>query len=233
MAGRGTREASRAAGAPPSTARRPRSAGAPLRSRGTRARVLAFVRRRLLAGAPPSVREVQRALRFRAVQSAQEHLQALVAEGQLAKESGQARGFRLPGARGASLHVPLLGRVQAGGLEPALESLEGYVPIEAPRGDRDGDLFALRVRGDSMSGTGILDGDLVIVRRQRTAQTGEVVVALVDGDATVKRFYPSRGRIELRPENPAWKTIVVQPPDELVLLGRVIEVRRYLDGRRA
>lgn len=208
------------------------------RSGATRNQVLAFVRRRLFEGDPPTVREVQRALDFKAVQSAQAHLLALVAEGRLLKEPGQARGYRLPGRAPAPLLVPLLGRVQAGDLTAALEDVEGYIPVEDRRGrgaegrgrDTENRLFALRVRGDSMVGAGILDGDVVIVRRQRVAATGDIVVARVGDDATVKRLRLSRGRVELCPENPAYKPIVVDSPDELVLLGRVIEVRRSLDG---
>jgi repressor LexA len=193
----------------------------------TRDKVLAFVRKRLAEGNPPTVREVQAALGFRAVESAREHLSALVAEGRLVKIEGKARGYRLPGRPHPAALVPLVGRVQAGALTPAVEEIEGYVPVDGRRGIEG--LFALRVRGDSMVGAGILAGDVVVVRRQRVASTGDVVVALVGDEATVKRLRLGRGRIELCPENPAHRPIVIEPPDELSLLGRVIEVRRYLD----
>ena len=202
----------------------------------TRERVLAFVQERLLAGDPPSVREVQAAMGFRAVQSAQQHLDALVAEGRLAKaEGGQSRGYRLPGHRGGAqivAQVPILGRVQAGALTLAVEDVEGYVPATASSlrvaGRSVRDLFALRVRGESMTGAGILPGDLVLVRRQATARSGEIVVALVGEEATVKTLVVRGRRVELRPENPAFDPIVITPPQELVLLGKVIEVRRVL-----
>jgi len=204
----------------------------------TREKVLAFVRQRLLEGTPPTVREVQRALGFRAVQTAQQHLEALVADGRLAKpDEGLARGHRLPSDAPRPVLVPLLGRVQAGALTVAVEAHEGYLPVEPRRGARaarggDGELFALRVRGDSMVGAGILAGDVVIVRRQRTANQGEIVVAMVGDEATVKRLHVARGarpRVELVAENPAFAPIVIEPPLEPVILGRVIEVRRYLD----
>jgi repressor LexA len=137
----------------------------------------------------------------------------------------------LPGARPAQL-VPLVGRVQAGRLSEAIEHCEAHVTVETRRA-RD-DLFALRVRGDSMIGAGILDGDLVIVRRQAKAESGDVVVARVGGEATVKRLKLARGRIELWPENPAFEPIVIanekaEPADEFALLGKVIEVRRHLE----
>jgi repressor LexA len=196
----------------------------------TRRQVLRFVRDRLLAGRPPTVREVQEAFRFRSVQSAREHLEALVAEGKLVKESGVARGYRLPpaAAPGAPRLVPLLGRVQAGGLTAAIEEPDGgYISVQVP--DLEEGLFALRVRGESMTGAGILPGDVVVVRRQPTASPGDIVVALVGEEATVKRLRRVRGRAELHPANPEFAPIV-PPPGELAVLGVVIEVRRYLEG---
>jgi repressor LexA len=194
----------------------------------TRARILEFVRGRLLEGRPPTVREVQDAFGFRAVQSAREHLEALVADGKLAKDKGKARGYGLPagGPRGAVL-VPLLGRVQAGDPTVAVEEPLGYLPVR-PRSAPDG-LFALRVRGESMTGAGILPGDVVVVRRQATAEPGDVVVAMVGDEATVKTLRRRRGRLELHPANPAFEPIVPRT-GALALLGKVVEVRRILDG---
>lgn len=207
-----------------------------------RERVLDFVRRRLHEGFPPTVREVQRELGFRAVQSAQQHLEALVAEGRLVRSAGKARGCRLPESAGGgpALLVPLLGRVQAGALTEAVEDVDGHILVEARRSKvagttaktRPGELFALRVRGESMSGAGILDGDIVVVRRQASAQSGDIVVALVGDEATVKRLRLRPGRVELWPENPRFEPIVIRPPEEVSLLGRVIELRRHLDGFR-
>jgi len=196
----------------------------------TRRQVLRFVRERLLAGRPPTVRDVQEAFRFRSVQSAREHLEALVAEGKLLKEGGVARGYRLPStsALGAPTLVPLLGRVQAGDLTAAIEEPDGgYISVQVPSLDEG--LFALRVRGESMSGAGILPGDVVVVRRQSTAASGDIVVALVGDEATVKRLRRVRGRAELHPANPEFAPIV-PAQGELVILGVVIEVRRYLEG---
>ncbi len=194
----------------------------------TRERVFRFVRERLLAGAPPTVREVQRAFGFRAVETAREHLEALVEEGRLQKLPGRARGYRLPDTPdrgGGTVLVPLLGRVPAGPLDLAVEDPEGYIPVQARRAP--GELFALRVRGDSMTGAGILDGDLVVARRQPTARPGEIVVALVGDESTVKRLRVRGRRLELHPENPAYKPIVADPR-EVRILGKVIEVRRAL-----
>ena len=192
----------------------------------TRERIYRFVRDRLLGGFPPTVREVKEAFGFRSVQTAREHLEALVDEGRLAKEAGKARGYRLGGDSRPTRLVPLLGRVPAGPLNIATEDLEGYLPIQ---GHRSGDdLFGLRVRGESMTGAGILPGDIVVVRRQPAADSGDIVVAHIGGEATVKRLRIRRNRVELHPENPAFEAIIPDPSD-LTLLGKVIEVRRYLE----
>jgi len=192
----------------------------------TRERIYRFVRDRLLGGFPPTVREVKEAFGFRSVQTAREHLEALVTEGRLAKEAGKARGYRLGGDSRPTRLIPLLGRVPAGPLNIATEDLEGYLPIQ---GHRSGDdLFGLRVRGESMTGAGILPGDIVVVRRQPAADSGDIVVALIGGEATVKRLRIRRNRVELHPENPAFEAIIPDPSD-LTLLGKVIEVRRYLE----
>ena len=194
----------------------------------TRRKVFEFVRDRLLAGQPPTVREVQDAFGFRAVQTARQHLERLVEDGRLVADRHKARGYRLPGAAREPRIVlaPVLGRVPAGALEEAIEDPDGYLPVDA-RGAAAGDLFALRVRGESMIGVGILPGDLVIVRRQPSAGNGDIVVALVESDATVKTFRSRGRRVELRPENPAFDPIVLDA-GAVAILGKVIEVRRIL-----
>ena len=190
----------------------------------TREKVFRFVRDRLAGGRPPTVREVMEAFGFRSPQTAREHLDALLAAGRLNKEPGVARGFRLPGRGDApTVMVPLLGRVPAGPLDLAIEDLEGYLPVQTRR--HPGELFSLRVRGDSMKDAGILDGDVVVVRRQPRAESGAIVVAMVGDEATVKRFYVKRGRIELHPANDAYQPIVPLPSD-MKVLGKVVEVRR-------
>jgi repressor LexA len=200
----------------------------------TREKVYRFMRGRLLAGEPPTLREIQGEFGFRAVETAREHLQELVGAGRLVQEPGRARGYRLPGrnvAAGFQL-IPMLGRVQAGVLTTAVEELEGWVPVQSRRAIDS--LFALRVRGESMSGAGILPGDIVIVSKDAPAANGDIVVALVDDEATVKRLRRAAGRhsrhshVELHPENPAFDVIVRRAQDVL-LLGKVIEVRRQLD----
>ncbi|RMF16717.1 MAG: repressor LexA [Candidatus Dadabacteria bacterium] len=191
-----------------------------------RERVYRFFRERALDGEPPTVREVQEAFGFRSVNAARRHLEALVADGRLDKRPGRARGYRLTGLVPPAQQVPVLGRVQAGALTTAVEDLDGYVPVEAGVAE---ECFALRVQGESMRDAGILPGDLVIVRRQDTANDGDIVVALVGDEATVKRLRRRQGRVELHPENPDFEPIVVEDHGEFVgILGKVIEVRRRL-----
>ena len=122
---------------------------------------------------------------------------------------------------------PRLGQVQAGDLSLALESPDGHMVVQTRYPAHQ--LFALTVRGESMTGAGILPGDLVVVRRQPEASHGDIVVAMVHSEATVKRLYRRGRRLELHPENPDFDPIVPHPED-LRLLGRVIEVRRSLES---
>lgn len=194
----------------------------------TREKVFRFVRDRLAGGHPPTVREVMEAFGFRSPQTAREHLDALIDEGRLEKDPGLARGLRLPARRGEppTVLVPLLGRVPAGPLDAAIEDLEGHLPVQTRSGP--GELFGLRVRGDSMRDAGILDGDLVVVRRQPRAEDGQIVVALVGDEATVKRLRLARGRVELHPANDAYAPIVPEP-HAVKVIGKVVEVRRRLE----
>lgn len=196
----------------------------------TRKKIYGFVRDRILNGTSPTTREVQRAFGFRAVQSARQHLEKLVLEGKLAKVDGRSRGYRLPefGKASPPQLVPMLGHVQAGELTEAMENPPEY--IMAQTRFEDGELFALTVEGESMRYAGILPGDMVIVRRQPTASPGDIVVALVGEEATVKRYRERDGRVELHPENDAFSPIIPREDGApFSLLGKVIEVRRSVD----
>ncbi len=205
----------------------------------TRRRIYDFVRRCILDGRSPTVREVQGKFGFRAVQTAREHLETLVEEGLLVKRAGQSRGYRLPGQEPSepTVLIPLLGQVQAGSLTTAFEEPEGFLAISSRSSSAASrkQWFALRVRGHSMTGAGILEGDIVLVRRQPAADSGDIVVALVGDEATVKTLRLRRSRqgkstrVELHPAHPDFP-VLVPPPEELRLLGKVFEVRRYLEG---
>jgi repressor LexA len=195
----------------------------------TRERVYCFVRERLDRGLPPTVREVQAALSFRAVQTAREHLERLVSEGRLAKQSGIARGYGLPEGKTTGpppVLIPVLGRVQAGASATAIEDIEGHIPMRTRTAEG---IFGLRIRGESMIGAGIFPGDIVIVRSQPTAESGDIVVALLDDEATIKTLKIRRQRIELHPSNNSFKPIIPLP-GHCSIIGKVIEVRRFLEG---
>ena len=189
-------------------------------------------------GMPPTVREIGAAFGMRSTGSVRTHLQALRRKGWLGeKRPGRHRGMgvlhsrlrieKTPPRGGGLRQVPILGRVAAGPLLLAEENLEGSLSLDPALLPRSGEVFALRVRGDSMVGAGILDGDLALVRRQETAEAGEIVVAMLDGEATVKRFRPEGDRIVLEPENPALRPIVVEPGSgEFRILGRLAGVVR-------
>ncbi|MDA0323869.1 MAG: transcriptional repressor LexA [Verrucomicrobia bacterium] len=198
----------------------------------TRERIYRYVRKQLEVGLPPTTREVQAAFGFRAVQTAREHLERLVHEGLLVKRPGKARGYGLPSRPSSGpppTLIPLLGRVQAGGLNEAIEHVEDYIPVTSRAAKH---LFGLRVRGESMTGAGIFPDDIVIVHSQPTAENGQIVVALVGDEATVKTLRIRRKRIELHPENSAFEPII-PPPNECSILGKVIEVRRVISaGKR-
>ena len=195
----------------------------------TRDKVFQFVRASLLVGQPPTVREVQAAFGFKAVRTARQHLEQLVLEGRLNADRNKARGYRLPGLMSTTraVLVPLLGRVTAGVLQEAIEDPDGYISVDSQDGAETTELFALRVQGESMTGVGIFSGDVVLVRRQPTARDGDVVVALVEDEATIKTFKLNGRQVELRPANPTFTSIVIDA-EQVIVLGKVIEVRRTL-----
>ena len=172
----------------------------------------------------PSVREICNATGLKSTSTVHLHLKTLEERGLIERDHGMNRCIRLPGAEKAA-SVPVMGRVTAGMPILAVEDVEGYVTVsETFRRGRE--LFALRVVGESMINAGILDGDTVIVHRTPTAENGEIVVALVGEEATVKRFYKEKGHFRLQPENDSFEPIIV---DEVVLLGKVIALFRNFD----
>ena len=174
--------------------------------------ILDYIRDRIDQGLPPSVREICAALEIKSTSTAHKYLKEL--------QDRMNRAITLPEER--SLRVPLLGTVTAGQPILAVEEVEGYVPFRG-QGLSSKDLFALRVRGESMIKAGILDGDIVIIRKTPTAENGQIVVALVEDEATVKRFYKENGHYRLQPENDAMEPIYV---DSVSILGRVVALLR-------
>lgn len=195
-------------------------------------------------GFPPTIREIGGEFNIRSTNGVNDHLKALERKGYLSRGELKSRAL-VPTTTGRSLlgmgaqrsraiEVPVLGRVAAGAPLLAEENLDDTVQIDPavlPQAGRD--VFALKVKGDSMIGDGILDGDLVFVRRQQQARSGEIVVAMIEGEATVKRFYPEGQRVRLQPANPEMAPIYVTAAQarETALLGVVVGVLRRLMPR--
>ena len=178
--------------------------------------ILDFIRERIEAdGVPPSLIEIAQAFGFADPSSAQHFVAALEAKGALRREPGKRRNLRLVDADGQpesrrGQRVPLLGRVAAGQPILAQEHIERSVLLDPDMFRVRAD-FALRVQGDSMRDAGILDGDWVIVARSAEARSGQIVVARLDEEVTLKRLKRIRNGIELWPENPAYAPLRVDP----------------------
>lgn len=186
-------------------------------------------------GLPPSYREIGDALGISSTNGVSDHVKALIKKGYLQKiedGSGKARGIRLT-AKSRSMHahdnlieIPLLGHVAAGAPILAEQNQESIINFDANLLRGGGPTYALRVRGDSMIEEGIHDGDMVLVRQQSTARNGDIVVALIDGEATVKYYFHEGERIRLQPANSAMEPIFVGPDQETAVQGTVAGVIR-------
>lgn len=175
-------------------------------------------------GYPPSLREIARHFGMVGTRAVEKHLAALERKGALRKGNG-ARALQLTG-QAPGRAVPIIGKVAAGKPILAEENLSGSLTLD-PAIARWKDAFLLRVKGESMKEAGILDGDLVLVRPQPDADSGEIVVAMIDGEATVKRLIKKNGSIRLKPENPAFDPIVIDENHPLHLIGKVVGVFRF------
>jgi repressor LexA len=183
------------------------------------------------AGMPPTVREIAAALGYRSINNVRQHLRLIQQKGYIRLRQGIARGIEILVGLAQELDgteavdVPLVGVVAAGAPILAVENIQGYVSIDRRIFKGEG-LFTLRIKGDSMKGIGVLDGDIIIVRQQTTARQNDIVVALIEGEATLKRFIREADRIILRPENPNYSDIVVHSDRELMLIGKMVGVMR-------
>jgi repressor LexA len=176
-------------------------------------------------GYPPSQQEIARTFGFRSLGTVQNYLVRLEREGLLSRDWNARRGLRVLRPKLNALELPLVGTVAAG---KPIEAIETPDSIEVPASMvGPGENFVLRVKGDSMVGDGILDGDFVVVRKQATADSGQTVVALIRGEATVKRLQRKGQRIELHPANPAMTPIVVEDEESFRIEGVVVGVIRH------
>lgn len=178
-------------------------------------------------GYPPSLREIGSKLSVSGTLGVMKHLEALEKKGYLRRQQGSPRGIALSSqAQAASL--PIVGVVRAGALHPAIEEVEGHFAID--RSQLHGGTFFLRVKGDSMIHALIQEGDLALVRPQPTAANRDIVVAMVGGEATLKRFYREGNVIRLQPENPNYNAIVIhQGEEEVSIVGKVVGIYRQME----
>jgi repressor LexA len=187
-------------------------------------------------GAPPTVREIAERFRF-TPRAAFDHLRALERKGMLQRRVSDKRVSRLlvltdrgPERARREREIPILGNIAAGAPIFAVENREDVIPVRPEwLAAKGGDVFALRVRGDSMIEAHIADGDLVLVRKQESAAAGDIVAAMIDQEATVKRFATEGGAVVLKPEHPTMKPIVVDPQRaDFRILGKVIGLIREM-----
>jgi repressor LexA len=180
-------------------------------------------------GFPPTIREIGKAFGIASTNGVRYHLHRLEKDGHLRRSGKISRGIESmrSNAHGKDPGIPILGRVAAGQPILAEECYEGRLETDHLFGE-SGELFALRVRGDSMIDAGVFENDYVVVRQQDTAAAGEMVVAMIDDEATVKFYRPGANAIELVPANARYRPIVVERGEEFRLLGVVRGVVRTI-----
>jgi repressor LexA len=178
-------------------------------------------------GYPPSQREIARHLNVSGTLPVMKHLDALERKGYIRRDHVN-RGITLKTPVSTSVSLPIVGTVRAGHLAPAIEDIQGYFSVD-PMAVKGNDCFFLKVSGESMINAGILDGDLALVRPQPTADNRDTVVAMVDGEVTLKWFYREQDHIRLQPANPDMGPIIIRPEDgEVSIVGKVIGIYRRM-----
>jgi repressor LexA len=193
--------------------------------------ILAFINRSIGdRGYPPTLREIGRQFGIKSTNGVNDHLRALEKKGYLQREDMKSRALRPVDTVGQTVEIPILGKVAAGQPLLAVRNYEDTVRVDRFFVGQNREVFALRVKGDSMIEAGILDGDYVFVRKQLQASPGDIVVAMIEDEATVKRYFPEGDNIRFEPANQALKPIVVRKRDwkSVNLLGVVIGVYRRM-----
>ena len=194
-------------------------------------KILEFIKQEIRKkGYPPAVREIGEAVGLLSSSTVHGHLQTLEDKGYIRRDPTKPRAIEILDSSSDVLegkkvvHIPVVGRVAAGQPILAVENIEGTFPLPADLVRQD-NVFMLKVQGESMIDAGIFDGDFIIVRQQNVARNGEIVVALIDDEATVKRFFKERTLIRLQPENSSMEPIYSQ---DVSILGKVVGVFRDL-----
>ena len=178
-------------------------------------------------GYPPSVREICAALGFKSTSSAHQYIARLAEKGYISKDDLKTRAIRVVGAE-STIALPIVGKVAAGEPILAQENVEDYFSIGESFFNQDSlknDNFILKVQGESMINAGINNGDYIIVSKQNTARNGQIVVAMIDGEATVKTFYKEKDHIRLQPENDTMAPIIVK---KVEIVGKVVGLFRKI-----
>lgn len=191
-------------------------------------RVLDYIKEQIREfGYPPSVREICAALGFKSTSSAHQYIWRLADKGYISKKDLKTRAIRIVGTE-STIALPVVGKVAAGEPILAQENIEDYFSIGESFFNRDSlqnDNFILKVQGESMINAGINNGDYIIVSKQETARNGQIVVAMIDGEATVKTFYKEKDYIRLQPENDTMEPIISK---NVEILGKVIGLFRKI-----
>ncbi|NLB64483.1 MAG: transcriptional repressor LexA [Fibrobacter sp.] len=185
---------------------------------------------------PPTVREIGEHFDISSTNGVRSILSALIKKGYIKRSPRISRGIKIVkdpdnesiAKDSETVEVPIVGRVAAGTPLLAVQNLEGTVTVDRDFLLRQKNVFALRVKGDSMINAGILDGDLIFAREQPSAEYGEIVVARIDDEATVKYYKPNSDSVELHSANPIYTPIIVKPPRDFSIMGRLIGVMRQV-----
>lgn len=192
--------------------------------------VLEFIRNQIVSrGHPPTVREIGKRFGIRSTNGVRTHLNALIKKGYLKKEKFISRGLELTHSLVEGIgRLPLVGSVPAGLPIDAIENVEGEIALDLSFLPKE-DSFTLKVVGDSMRDAGIFDSDIVIVKKQAVAQKGDIVVAIIGGEATVKRYYPAGKTVRLQPANEEFAPIIVDKRSgEFRIAGKVVGLLRKM-----
>ena len=183
-------------------------------------------------GYPPTVREIMDGLGLSSTKMVKKYLDVLERKGYIKRQFNSPRAIEIIEASGRSLElstVPIVGKGRAGTPHPGIEDVEGYLSVDKNK-SRSNNAFFLRVVGDSMIEAYIQEGDLVLVKPQPVANNGEIVIALINDEATVKRFYKKGNTIQLKPEHPTMKPIIIKEGQaDVHIIGKVTAVIRQLD----
>ena len=184
-------------------------------------RVWEFIRERVRENIPPTIREIGKHMGFKSTGTVRDYLKALENKGYLKRESGLSRSIEL--LRDTLSKIPILGTIPAGGPDLAYENIEGYVELDDLLAGQS-NLFALKIKGDSMVDAGILDGDIAIIKKQSSAYKGDVVAALIGDEATLKRLRYSGSTAYLEPANKNYPPIF----ENFAIIGKLVTiVRKY------